>query len=106
MIRKQKERKEEQDKETTFILRGRPVDQAKIERYKRDRGIDEDVEMDLGRSPAGMSSFRRIHLRMDLTNDSSYSGGYAILYSSRFRCCVVTTSAKPRSGNTLAGQAP
>ena len=45
MIRKQKEREAGEGKETAFNLRGRPVDQSKIERYKRDHGIDEDVVM-------------------------------------------------------------
>jgi hypothetical protein len=45
MIRKQKQREAGEGKETAFNLRGRPVDQSKIERYKRDHGIDEDGVM-------------------------------------------------------------
>ncbi len=54
MIRKQKEREIEQRKETAFMLRGRPVDQAKIDRYIRDHDIDEDVVMGGDASPAGI----------------------------------------------------
>jgi hypothetical protein len=45
MIRKQKEREAGEGKQTDFKLWGRPIDQSKIERYKRDHGIDEDVVM-------------------------------------------------------------
>jgi hypothetical protein len=45
MIRKQKEREAGEGKQTDFKLWGRPVDQSKIERYKKDHGIDEDVVM-------------------------------------------------------------
>ena len=45
MIRKQKEREADEGKQTDFKLWGRPVDQNKIERYKRDHEIDEDVVM-------------------------------------------------------------
>jgi hypothetical protein len=55
MLKKQKERQVESSKETAFILRGRPVDQAKIDRYKKDHatelGENSDVDIDINPSP-------------------------------------------------------
>lgn len=45
MIQKQKEREAGEGKQTGFKLWGRPVDQSRIERYKRDHGINEDAAM-------------------------------------------------------------
>jgi hypothetical protein len=60
MIQKQEERSEAENKETAFELRGRLVEQRKIDRYKKDHqaeladGIDMDMDQVI--NPAGSSS--------------------------------------------------
>lgn len=59
MIQKQKEREAGEGKQTGFKLWGRPVDQSRIERYKRDHGINEDAAMseDAAPTPAGLTYY-------------------------------------------------
>jgi hypothetical protein len=60
MIRKRQERESESNKKTAFRIRGRPVDEEKIERYMRDHPkqlpINDHIDMDIDRnmSLAGM----------------------------------------------------
>jgi hypothetical protein len=86
MIRKQKEREEEQGKDTAFMLRGRPVDQAKIDRYKRDHGIDADVIMGEDAIQPGIESPTDLTFSESLTDGrcSSHTSGYHLLYSSSY----------------------
>jgi hypothetical protein len=56
MIRKQKEREDDQGKDTAFMLRGRLVDQAKIDRYKRDHRKDVDILMGEDEIPPGIEA--------------------------------------------------
>jgi hypothetical protein len=44
MIRRQQQRLREENKQTAFELRGRPVNQEKIDRYKRDHAVKDDDE--------------------------------------------------------------
>jgi hypothetical protein len=58
MISKRQERQSESNKQTTFRIRGRPVNEEKIERYMRDHpkqlATDDDIDMERNMSPAGM----------------------------------------------------
>jgi hypothetical protein len=64
MIRKRQERESESNKKTAFRIRGRPVDEEKIERYMRDHPkqlpINDHIDMDIDRNmsladtPAGI----------------------------------------------------
>jgi hypothetical protein len=58
MIWKREERQSESNKQTAFRLRGRPVNEMKIERYVRDHqkqlATDNDVDMDRNMSMASM----------------------------------------------------
>jgi hypothetical protein len=55
MIRIRHERKMTDNKETIFLLRGRPVNTEKIDRYEKEHPsqnrADEDVAMDMGENP-------------------------------------------------------
>ena len=61
MIRKRQERESESNKLTAFRIRGRLVNEEKIERFMRDHpkqlATDDDVDMDRNMSPAGMTPF-------------------------------------------------
>lgn len=48
MIRIRQERKMTDNKETAFLLRGRPVNDAKIDRYEKEHG---DMDVDMGEIP-------------------------------------------------------
>jgi hypothetical protein len=58
MIWKREERQSESNKQTAFRLRGRPVNEMKIERYVRDHqkqlATDNDIDMDRNMSMASM----------------------------------------------------
>lgn len=58
MIKKRQERESESNKQTAFRIRGRPVNEEKIERYMRDHpkqlATDDDIDMERDMSPAGM----------------------------------------------------
>lgn len=60
MIRKREERQAESNKQTAFRIRGRPVNEEKIERYIRDHpkqfSTDNDVDVEQDSSPAGVFS--------------------------------------------------
>jgi hypothetical protein len=65
MVRKRQERQSGSNKQTAFRIRGRPVNDEKIERYMRDHpkqfATDDDIDMDRNTNPAGMIlSFARL----------------------------------------------
>jgi len=69
MIRKRHGREKESNKQTSFLIRGHPVNDEKIERYikghPKNLATDDGNDMDRNVAPEGMTPFIKTLLEMD-----------------------------------------